>query len=115
EFKRNIRAGGMTKYHNSSNSTHRFIPQIDIITRQNQSLFFMGMEKIFQATPIHGLDSLFIQLYFPLLKITVRPFVSEISSLECKRILFHLITDIDATTGLTANQRAVLKSGKNFL
>lgn len=28
---------------------------------------------------------------------------------------FHLITDIDATTGCTANQRAVLKSGENFL
>ncbi|KAK0077645.1 hypothetical protein PV325_003632 [Microctonus aethiopoides] len=49
------------------------------------------------------------------LRITVRPFVSEISSLKCKRILFHSITDIDATTGRTANQRAVLKSGENFL
>ncbi|KAK0176606.1 hypothetical protein PV328_000725 [Microctonus aethiopoides] len=46
---------------------------------------------------------------------TVRPIVSEISSFECKRILFHSISDIDATTGHTANQRAVLKSGENFL
>ncbi|KAK0165505.1 hypothetical protein PV328_004012 [Microctonus aethiopoides] len=48
-------------------------------------------------------------------EITVRPFVSEISSFKCKRILFHSITDIDATTGRTANQNAVLISGGNFL
>ncbi|KAK0177170.1 hypothetical protein PV328_001248 [Microctonus aethiopoides] len=75
----------------------------------------MGMEKLFRATPIYGSDSLFIQLKFLFLKTTIRPFVSEISSCECKRILFHSIPDIDATTGRTANQRAVPKSGENFL
>ncbi|KAK0079443.1 hypothetical protein PV326_008724 [Microctonus aethiopoides] len=53
----------------------------------------MGMGKIFRAMP-------------------VRPFVSEISSFECKRIVFHSITDIDATTGRTANQKALKKVQK---
>ncbi|KAK0073151.1 hypothetical protein PV325_010196, partial [Microctonus aethiopoides] len=47
--------------------------------------------------------------------ITVRPFVSEILSFKCKTTLLHSITDINATTGRTANQRAVLKSEENFL
>ncbi|KAK0072264.1 hypothetical protein PV325_011629, partial [Microctonus aethiopoides] len=64
----------------------------------------MGMENFFRATPIHDF-----------LKTTARPFVSEISSFECKRILFHLITDIDATTSRTANPRAVAKSRGNFV
>ncbi|KAK0080735.1 hypothetical protein PV326_008013 [Microctonus aethiopoides] len=34
-------------------------------------------------------------------KTAARPFVPEISIFECKRILFHSITDIDATTGPT--------------
>ncbi|KAK0077537.1 hypothetical protein PV326_009993 [Microctonus aethiopoides] len=38
---------------------------------------------------------------------TARPFVLEISSFECKRILFHSITDIDASTGRTANPRPI--------
>ncbi|KAK0082408.1 hypothetical protein PV326_007202, partial [Microctonus aethiopoides] len=75
----------------------------------------MGMEKFFRATPIHGSDSLFIQLQFPFLKTTARPFVPDIPGFDCKRILFHSITDIEATTGRTANPRAVPKSGGNFL
>ncbi|KAK0076946.1 hypothetical protein PV325_004641 [Microctonus aethiopoides] len=35
----------------------------------------------------------------------IRAFVSEISSFECKRIVLHSITDIDTTSGRTANQR----------
>ncbi|KAK0075879.1 hypothetical protein PV326_011217, partial [Microctonus aethiopoides] len=81
---------------------------------RSSSSHSMGMEKILRATSIHGSDSLFIQLRFHFLKITVRPFVSEILSFECKRTLFQSITDIDATTGHTANQRAVLKSGQNL-
>ncbi|KAK0086322.1 hypothetical protein PV326_005592 [Microctonus aethiopoides] len=46
---------------------------------------------------------------------TIRPFVSEIWSFECKRILFHSITDIDATPDRTANQGAVPKSAENLL
>ncbi|KAK0165638.1 hypothetical protein PV328_004140 [Microctonus aethiopoides] len=42
---------------------------------------------------------------------TARPFVPEISSFECKRILFPSITDIDASTGRTENPRPVPKSG----
>ncbi|KAK0170614.1 hypothetical protein PV328_008447 [Microctonus aethiopoides] len=61
----------------------------------------MGMEKFFQGTLIHGSDSLFILFQFPFLKTAARPFVPEISIFECKRILFHSITDIDATTGPT--------------
>ncbi|KAK0074096.1 hypothetical protein PV325_008787 [Microctonus aethiopoides] len=41
------------------------------------------------------------------LQTTARPFVLEISSFECKRILFHSITDIDASTGRTANPRPI--------
>ncbi|KAK0073889.1 hypothetical protein PV326_012956, partial [Microctonus aethiopoides] len=47
--------------------------------------------------------------------IAVRHFVSEISSFECRRIRFHSITAIEATTSCTANQTAVLKSGENCL
>ncbi|KAK0072401.1 hypothetical protein PV326_000115, partial [Microctonus aethiopoides] len=65
----------------------------------------MGMEKILQATPIHESDSLLIQLQFPFLEMAIRAFVSEISSFECKRIVLHSITDIDTTSGRTANQR----------
>ncbi|KAK0074206.1 hypothetical protein PV325_008638 [Microctonus aethiopoides] len=49
------------------------------------------------------------------IKTTIQPFVSEISSFECKMILFHSITDIDANTGRPKNQRAVPKFGGNFL
>ncbi|KAK0077500.1 hypothetical protein PV325_003893, partial [Microctonus aethiopoides] len=73
----------------------------------------MDMGKILRATSIHGSDSLFIQFQFRFLNITVRPFVSEILSFKCKRILFHSITDIDATTGRTANQRALKKVQKS--
>ncbi|KAK0072741.1 hypothetical protein PV325_010896 [Microctonus aethiopoides] len=69
----------------------------------------MGIKKFYRATPIHGSDSLFIQVQFPFLKTTVRPFVPEISSFECKRILFRSIIDIDATTGRTANPSTVPK------
>ncbi|KAK0074897.1 hypothetical protein PV325_007660 [Microctonus aethiopoides] len=48
-------------------------------------------------------------------KTAARPFVPEISIFECKRILFHSITDIDATTGPTVNRRAFPKSRGNFL
>ncbi|KAK0170511.1 hypothetical protein PV328_008349 [Microctonus aethiopoides] len=41
EFKRNHRAGGVAKYHNNNGSTHVITPQIDIITKQNQSLFVL--------------------------------------------------------------------------
>ncbi|KAK0076251.1 hypothetical protein PV325_005685, partial [Microctonus aethiopoides] len=55
------------------------------------------------------------EMPIPRFKVTVRPFVSEILSFKRKRTLFHSITDIDATAGRTANQRAVLKSGEHFL
>ncbi|KAK0072574.1 hypothetical protein PV326_014328, partial [Microctonus aethiopoides] len=45
--------------------------------------------------------------------ITVRSFLSEISSFKCKRILLQSITDIDAITGRTANQRALKKVQKS--
>ncbi|KAK0085518.1 hypothetical protein PV326_005885 [Microctonus aethiopoides] len=38
KFKRNIRAGGVTKYRNNNDSTQIITPQIDIIAKQNQSL-----------------------------------------------------------------------------
>ncbi|KAK0169790.1 hypothetical protein PV328_010431 [Microctonus aethiopoides] len=59
--------------------------------------------------------SKFLTVQVTLSLTTARPFVLEISSFECKRILFHSITDIDATTGCTVNPRVVLKSGENFL
>ncbi|KAK0072766.1 hypothetical protein PV325_010821, partial [Microctonus aethiopoides] len=47
-------------------------------------------------------------LQFPYLKTAIWPFVPRYP-------VFHLITDIDATTGRTANQRAVPKSAGNLL
>ncbi|KAK0166726.1 hypothetical protein PV327_004215 [Microctonus hyperodae] len=72
------------------------------------------MEKFFRATSIPESDSLFSQLQFSHMKTTVRLFVSEISNFECKRILFHSITDIDGTASRRANRRTVSKSRQNY-
>ncbi|KAK0176900.1 hypothetical protein PV328_000998 [Microctonus aethiopoides] len=54
KFKRNIRAGGVAIYHNSNVSTHIITPQIDITTKQNQSLSVVHISNVGKMCVCHS-------------------------------------------------------------
>ncbi|KAK0079149.1 hypothetical protein PV326_008904 [Microctonus aethiopoides] len=75
----------------------------------------MGMENCFRATPIHGTDSLFIQLQFPFLKTTARPFVPEISNRTIGRFFGPIDQNLEKIKGTRfsyLSQRNLLKNEK---
>ncbi|KAK0071696.1 hypothetical protein PV325_012469, partial [Microctonus aethiopoides] len=85
-----------------------------IFKLEDSSIQSMGMGKFFRAMPIHGSDNLFIQLQFPLLKTTVRPFVSEISSPSHRKCRFPALEDEDFDTSCKCDQIAVVTLWAKF-